>query len=77
MSGATTLTRTGVDFGPKYHEQLASTERPGDRDDDTGRDGGVRKVETRMRIGDYEIIDTVGDGNHGVYHTARPPRDSG
>jgi serine/threonine protein kinase len=26
-----------------------------------------------MRIGDYEIIDTVGDGNHGVYHTARPP----
>jgi len=26
-----------------------------------------------MRIGDYEIIDTIGDGNHGVYHTARPP----
>ena len=26
-----------------------------------------------MRIGDYEIIDAVGDGNHGVYHTARPP----
>ncbi len=26
-----------------------------------------------MKIGDYEIIDDVGDGNHGVYHTARPP----
>ena len=26
-----------------------------------------------MKIGDYEIIDTVGDGNHGVFHTARPP----
>ncbi len=26
-----------------------------------------------MRIGDYEVIDTIGDGNHGVYHTARPP----
>ena len=26
-----------------------------------------------MRIGDYEIIDAIGDGNHGVYHTARPP----
>lgn len=26
-----------------------------------------------MRIGDYDIIDAVGDGNHGVYHTARPP----
>ena len=26
-----------------------------------------------MRIGDYEIIDAVGDGNHGVYNTARPP----
>lgn len=25
------------------------------------------------RIGDYEIVDTIGDGNHGVYHTARPP----
>jgi serine/threonine protein kinase len=30
-----------------------------------------------MRIGDYEIIDTVGDGNHGRYHTARPPRRLG
>ncbi|MFK7919414.1 MAG: serine/threonine protein kinase [Ilumatobacter sp.] len=26
-----------------------------------------------MKIGDYEIVDTIGDGNHGVYHTARPP----
>jgi len=26
-----------------------------------------------MRIGDYEIIETIGDGNHGVYHTAQPP----
>lgn len=26
-----------------------------------------------MRIGDYEIIETIGDGNHGVYHTAHPP----
>lgn len=25
------------------------------------------------RIGDYEIVETIGDGNHGVYHTARPP----
>ena len=25
------------------------------------------------RIGDYEVVETVGDGNHGVYHTARPP----
>lgn len=25
------------------------------------------------RIGDYEVVDTIGDGNHGVYHTARPP----
>lgn len=25
------------------------------------------------RIGDYDVIDTIGDGNHGVYHTARPP----
>jgi serine/threonine protein kinase len=26
-----------------------------------------------MRIGDYDVIDTIGEGNHGVYHTARPP----
>ncbi|MFK8025447.1 MAG: serine/threonine protein kinase [Ilumatobacter sp.] len=26
-----------------------------------------------MKIADYEVIDTVGDGNHGVYHTAKPP----
>lgn len=25
------------------------------------------------RIGDYEVVETIGDGNHGVYHTARPP----
>ncbi len=26
-----------------------------------------------MRIGDYEIVDTLGDGNHGTYLTAKPP----
>lgn len=26
-----------------------------------------------MRVGDYEVVETIGDGNHGVYHTARPP----
>lgn len=26
-----------------------------------------------MRIADYELVETLGDGNHGVYHTARPP----
>ena len=26
-----------------------------------------------MKIGDYEVVETIGDGNHGVYHTARPP----
>ena len=26
-----------------------------------------------MRIGDYELVEAVGDGNHGVFHTARPP----
>jgi serine/threonine protein kinase len=26
-----------------------------------------------VKIGDYELIDTIGDGNHGVFHTARPP----
>jgi len=25
------------------------------------------------RVGDYEVIETIGDGNHGVYHTAKPP----
>ena len=30
-----------------------------------------------MKIGDYEVIDAVGDGNHGVYHTARPPERLG
>ena len=32
VSGATTLTRTGVDFGPRYHEQLGEHDGAGDDD---------------------------------------------
>jgi uncharacterized membrane protein YfcA len=32
VSGATTLTRTGVDFGPRYQEQLGDSDSNGDND---------------------------------------------
>ncbi len=26
-----------------------------------------------MRLGDYELIERLGDGNHGIFHIAKPP----
>jgi hypothetical protein len=39
VSGATTLTRAGVDFGPKYREQLGDGEPAPTRDDEDQANG--------------------------------------